>query len=541
MKNLRITFCTLCLLASLASQGQNPYWTLCSSKKLSLANNTITNLSAPSSLCGLTHTNQIHAEGLFDVNGNIIFSIAMGKVYNKNGILIHTINSPIPNAGSTLVKRVTVVPVPNGNCGEYYILYAALVDIQNNLNDYYEVGAIKVTVDNFLNVVVSNNSISTVKYPTQAQGIDNWIQTAVSKEANGQRSMYLTLEQQQLNVNQIEKVTVTQHGVAAAGGFLPTQSSTPRLLPNTLELSPNQQHLAWIQTRNGSNIIRVRNLTTGVITDINVGPLTLWYLSELEFGPNSDDIYATTNTRQLAVTSLSNPQSYTIIQNTKNLQGAIEWGNNKLYATSTDGNLYTIAGQTVTAVANYSGSTLPEQVDGETIQYAPPSPLSIYLTITINGYTQANVSGGSGNYIYTWYGPLGTVLATGIQAKLCRTGSHSLVVRDNSSGCKTTHLFVNFPPRGCRGFRSTGSEIEIGNPQVKAYPNPAADHINVQTNSEESIVQLQVVNFQGQVLMQIDGNQHSQQRISTNGLKSGMYILNITTNRSSTQVKFTVK
>ncbi|OJJ22070.1 hypothetical protein BKI52_08505 [marine bacterium AO1-C] len=538
MKNLRITCFLLCLLGSLATQAQNPYWTLCSSKKLTLANNTITNLLAPPApWCTPGSANTAHTGGLFDVNGNIIFSIATGKVYNKTGTLIHTINSPIPNASGTTVKRVTVVPVPNGDCGEYYILYAAAVTIQNGLNDYYEVGAIKVTVDNFLNVIVSSNSISTVKYPIHSSSIDNLIETAVSKEMNGQRTMYISLQQGQISTNQIEKVIVTQNGVAA-GGFLPITDYI--IDPQTLELSPDQQHLAWIQSLGAiGKIIRVKNLTTGTITDITSVNTVLWYDSDLEFGPNSDDIYVTTGSKKLAVTSLSNPQSYSIIPNTQNLRGEIEWGsNNKLYATSQDGNLYTIAGQTVTAVATYNGTILPEQVDGETIQYAPHSPLNIYLTITINGYTQAHVSGGSGNYIYTWYGPSGTVVATGVQAQLCRVGSHDLVIRDNSSGCKTTHTFQNFPTRRCR---STSSEIKIGSPQVKAYPNPAADYLNVLANSEESIVQLQVVNFQGQVLMQINGNQRSQQRITTNGLKPGMYILNIVTDQSNSQVTFTVK
>ena len=538
MKNLKFTLLILCIFGSYVVQSQNPHWALCSSK-FTLANNTISPLPGPPSANCAVNTG-----GLFDASGNIVFSTREGKVYNKTGVLVHTIASTLSNASTIDVKQVAIVPVPGGGCGEYYLLYAAFVYIQNSPNDYYEVGAIKVTVDNFQNIVVSSNTISTVHYlKTGITPSTRPIEIAVSKENNGQRSMYVAF-QRQLNANQIEKIMVSQNGLTMSGGFLPYMNGNGYfdLHPSTLELSPDQKYLAWIESANGGTTggynIRVRQLATGAITDIiipSLGPN-----SDLEFGPNSNDIYATTFFGKLAVTSLSNPQSHTIIANANNLKGSdIEWGsNNKLYAAGMDDKLYTIVGQTVTVAASYNGPILPKQVDGETIQYAPPTTLTIYLSLTTGGLTQANITGGSGNYTYTWYSPLGAILSTGSQARLCRRGLHTLVVRDNASGCNTTYTFENYPSPMCR---SISSEIKVGKVQVKAYPNPTSDYLNIQANSTEKIVQLQVASFQGEVLMQIEGSQHSNQRIATNGLKPGMYIMNITTDKSIRQVKFTVK
>lgn len=534
MRNFKITLLFLCIIGSYAAQSQNPYWALNSLRKLDQSTNAVTPLSGAVNTCGTANS-----KGLFDASGNPVFYVNHNRIYNKNGGIAHT----IPGA-PYCVKGIHIVPVPGGSCGEYYVIYAKVAELGAFPNggapyDGYEIGAIKVTVDANQNISVSTTS--KVTYADFPLVIHTNIETALSKESNGERTLYVTFRRSanpNINTDQLVKIKVQNTGLSKNGGFFPG-TGTQTLNTSTLEISPDQTSLAWVQAVTyNSYAIRVMNLANNTTTDISIPNLS--QNSDIEFGANSNDIYATT-TQGVVSTSLSNPSAITPIAGTSAIHygGDIELGtNNRLYVTATNNGLYLITGSTASVVNFYASKYLPEQVDGETIQYAPPAPLTVYLSITITGFTRASVAGGSGNYTYAWYNSFGGQVATGNDARLCGKGRHSVVVRDVNSGCSTTYVFENYPIPGCR---STSSEIKIGGAEVKAYPNPASNHLNIQTSREENIVQLKVTNFQGKMLMQVEGSQRSNQRISTNGLKPGMYILDIVTDKSNRQVKFVVK
>lgn len=541
MKNFRITLLTFCILGSFAVQAQNPYWATYSLKKFDLSNNTVSNLPGGNSTCNVGNITA-NAQGLFDAAGNPVFYVQHDKIYDRNG----QIKFSIPNA-YFCVKGLHIVPVPNGGCGEYYVIYVRQVTLNpgpGNFNpNAYEVGAIRVTVGANQNITVSNN-IHKVTYAdgsfvlTSSHGIG----TALSKENDQERILYVGFRRSFAfpSKDQLVSIRVTSAGLAKAGGF-GVYPSVTTVRGHTLELSPDQNYLAWLDSAPGGDRIAVMNLSDSTQQMIQVSGLD--ERSEIEFGANSDDIYVTT-TQGVVKTSRSNPQVVSgPIAGTgpMHYQGNVELGgNNQLYVTATNGQLYVIDLNaqipTANSIANNFPLTLPEQVDGETIVYAP---LTISLNILITEQVQVNVTGGSGNYSYTWSDPLGNT-QTGNPVRLRGKGTYTLTVTDNVSGCTSTIQYTNQPSL-VRSRHSTSSNVEFHNIGIKAYPNPTDDYLNIQVGHNEKIVQLQVMDFQGRVLNQWDGNQKAIQHIATNSLEQGSYLLIVVTDKLRHQIKFLVR
>ena len=540
MKHLRITFLTLCVLGSLVAQGQNPHWALYPLKKLDLSSNIISNLPGSPNTC-----NTANAKGLFDAAGNPIFYASNRNIYDRNGVVRFTI--PVAStvaAYPPCVRGLHIIPVPNGSCGEYFVIYARIADIgafpfQGTHFDGYEVGAIRVTVDANQDITVSNN-IHRVLYKDLPYVIRTNIETALSKEDNGERTLYVSFRRSaspNFTTDQIVQIKVNNAGLSNDGGFMSTKNGIA-IDTHTLELSPDQNSLAWIQwTFDLGYHMAIRNVNTGLTTILTVP--NLGARSDIEFDANSNDIYVTT-TQGVVKTSLSNPLLAYLITGTSNIHygGDIERGiNNQFYVTATNNQLYVIAGNSAASVAAHNSLTLPEHVDGERIQYTPAGSLQIFPQLLVSGHTTASVIGGSGNYTFTWRTPWGSSIV-GNSALLCDRGTHTLTVRDNASGCSTTISFPNYPSGPCR---STSTNIELSSATVKAYPNPTTDYVDVQVNHQEKMMQLQVVDLQGKVMIQLDGNQQGRQRIETKGLKKGIYLLNVVTDRLRHQLKLVIK
>lgn len=540
MNKFKTTIFILCLLGNYAANAQNAYWAMYSLTKFSLAQNAVSPLPGTPSTC-----NTANANGLFDANGNPVFYASNDKIYNKNGATVFT----YPHSGSIYnfcLTALHIVPVPGGSCGEYYVIYAKAAKTGIFGNSYpvdtYEIGAIRVTVDASQNITVSNN-ISKVTYSDYT--INPSVQMALSKENNNKRDLYVAFERSgnsSINTDQIAKIKVDNNGLTKVNSFLSTNSATIAALKSTtLELSPDQTTLAWLQAGAVSVGFQVglMDVATGNMSTLSVP--NLGYKSELEFGANSDDLYVTTS-QGIYKTSLANPAAGNYVSGSGNMNygGNIELGlNGKLHATSTNNTMYVITGFNAVTGNYYPELVLPEQVDGENIFYQAPTPLSNWFSVLFNGATQANVSGGSGNYSYTWKNSIGNVVATGNPVLLSggKFGAqYTLTVKDNVTGCSTDFLFTNSPSST---FRNTSTDLVTN--QVNIHPNPTSDYINVQTNANEQIIQLEVVNLKGQTALKAKGNQSTKQRLPINGLTKGMYILNIITNASSSRIKFLVK
>ncbi|MFI4962676.1 MAG: hypothetical protein ACHP6H_02335, partial [Legionellales bacterium] len=71
---------------------------------------------------------------MHDPNGNLLFFIVDGNVYDRNGLLIGPIFSPSLGAAVTGVTEWAIIPVP-GNCKQYYLVGGAY-SRSNDLSNY---------------------------------------------------------------------------------------------------------------------------------------------------------------------------------------------------------------------------------------------------------------------------------------------------------------------------------------------------------------------------------------------------------------------
>jgi len=102
-----------------------------------------------SSVLGTTTSDYAHNVAT-DINGNILFYIVDGIIYNASGAIIDQIEKVISSVLSpvTGTTQYLVVPVP-GNCNQYYLIagsYTGLLSVGGNPQPYYI--KIDVTVPN---------------------------------------------------------------------------------------------------------------------------------------------------------------------------------------------------------------------------------------------------------------------------------------------------------------------------------------------------------------------------------------------------------
>ena len=93
------------------------------------------------------------------------------------------------------------------------------------------------------------------------------------------------------------------------------------------------------------------------------------------------------------------------------------------------------------------------------------------------------------------------------------------------------YSFVNIL-KGTTGIENSANE------SLSIYPNPANDNVNIV--SEEIINDIQVLNFLGQVLLNVEVN-NTQMKINTSDYQSGVYIFKINTVNSTLIKKVTIK
>jgi hypothetical protein len=540
----KITFVLLCLLAYQAAHSQNAHWALFPLQKYNPVANTRSTLPGLFPTQCTNSNNPAATNGVFDANGNPLFYVAGKDIYNRAGQIVHTIDAP------TCPAEINICPVPGGLCGDYYIIYATIGKASDPAYNGYEIVAQKISTDVIQNITVGNASRIAIGtnagiYPSRG------IATALSKENNGQRKYYLTLR---AATHQITRVKLDANGLSLDGGF--ASLSNGYIESHSMEISPDQRYLAWME---GSTRVIVRDLIANApLVEINVNGIDSG--SDIEFGVNSNDIYVTSR-RGLIKTTVANPASFSYVPNSwgidsqgryfSNFYGAdMELANDgNLYLASHDNNLtkYTPSNNSLTPMLSYQGLGLPEQIDGETIgvfsggQNLPA--ITVNISIGLNATLIAQVSGGSGNYSYTWNTPSSPNYGTSAILNACGNVTHQLVVRDNSTGCSVTTSFYYASGKYCEAvidpIRRRVSPQTTG--KVQLLPNPASEQVKVQVGSGEKIVQLQIISLQGKTVAQHKGNAANNQIVSLKGLKPGVYVLTVTTNKSSSQQKLVVK
>lgn len=123
-RRLSVTIFLCCLITAML-QAQNPQsrkW-IVPPQQVSFPGTTVSAL--PSSSNALEYNGQVANDAsnvMHDVNGNLLFFIVDGTVYDKNGFLISDIYNPLtyPNK-VTGTSEYLIIPVP-GNCTQYYLV-----------------------------------------------------------------------------------------------------------------------------------------------------------------------------------------------------------------------------------------------------------------------------------------------------------------------------------------------------------------------------------------------------------------------------------
>lgn len=130
MKKLLLILTTIFVMSSPGLNAQNPLW--------ALPPNYISN-SGPISLPTVS-TSEIGYYGdsattvsnsMVDANGDLLFFIVDGMVYDKEGYSMRSLNDVInSNMGLIGTAEVAIAPVP-GNCSQYYILLSGRKNYSN--------------------------------------------------------------------------------------------------------------------------------------------------------------------------------------------------------------------------------------------------------------------------------------------------------------------------------------------------------------------------------------------------------------------------
>jgi hypothetical protein len=157
---------------------------------------------------------------------------------------------------------------------------------------------------------------------------------------------------------------------------------------------------------------------------------------------------------------------------------------------------------------------------------------NLRIVLLKNGLQYAVIAGALPNTgIFNWFIPATIIAGTDYTVKISSCidplisdvsdGNFSIIASGSNSSQKTI----------------TGTD-EIANLQVKVYPNPATDKINI--NADRTIDNVRLLNGIGQIVMQIDaGTNHVQ--LNVEGLKSGIYFLSIETGNTTSTRKLMIK
>lgn len=549
MKNLTRLLLGWLLLGSFAAQSQVNTWVADRAGTLTKTSNQRSNTSNVP-YC-------VNCVMLTDAtNGSRILSVVGKSIFNGNNQNIRTIASH----STAALKGVTITPVPGGACNEYYILYVMPVAINTtvaNTYDAYEVGAVKFSVDASLTPTFSSTTYSVI-YNEDVTTLSTNIQTALSPLNNGTRTYYVGFRRSAspaMNHHQIAEIKVDNNGLTANGGFY-ARSQHAALESRTLEMSPNGQYLAWVNKPTGASsfALMIKDVWSGTTTTANFPGVDIG--TDVEFDSTGTNIYITSK-HGIHLASVSNLSNYTTLANTFTVQngvysslyygGDIENINYQHFLVNKSfGDLAMIDNQVLADPNYYNGNIygLPEQIDGEPIQHYSANIPQVTITQQ-SGWLIGSATGGSGSYRYQWneYGDPNYKVYYKLSP--CGRYTHTLKVTDLVTGCSATATMYYAAQVACRakpplGFRQSTQAVteQTG---VSVYPNPASEVAQVKVPANEQIAQLAILNLQGKTTARIKGNRKAKQSIGVSQLAKGMYILQVTTDKATTQQRLVIK
>lgn len=494
MKSIKLLFILALFLTLETAYSQNPFWVLHPFKKFDTRTRQLSNLPSNGS-------NTLDAtKGLFDTSGDLVFGVQGQNIIDQNGTIVHTIAL---TGNQTFLQDALIVPVPGGNCGEYYILCSSRADRQTPFGsgaahvDGYNIAAIRVTVDDATQQITIG-ATHQLYYSDTPTIIPRFTRLAVSKEANGERTLYASMTTSASpshDTRQIVKIRVNGQGISKNGAFYDIKNTHNMVASPSLELSPSGRYLAFMASSYPAGFgVVVLNVNTGSSTKIS--HVAMGDRSAIEFlGDNQ--LYVTT-TQGVFFVEVSS-QNISVVPNTSNGSNtSIYYGgdierisveNFDFYVSATNGQMGLIKwwfGSTFTPnVAFYSpGTELPQQIYGEAVIY------------------RCNQNNGGG----------------GID------DGNDIVL-----------------PVGGSVLRTTKSTSLLNKPALTIFPNPVVGQLNIKVSNEEKIVQVQIFSFNGKQVRQIKGSRNRQQQINVSDLAKGIYTISIQTDQRVSRQKLVVK
>ena len=482
MKTIKLFFSISLLLVTSFAYSQSRYWALNPFQKYDTYTRQVSNLPFnPSNSFGAT-------QGLFDNAGNLIFGVKNRSIINQQGNIIGILPVSVsPSGVSILIQDAIIVPVPvpGGGCASYYILYAYSTDASNQPSGGGHVSALTINVGDDQNITTGN--VTHLNYPDISAIFSRKTRLAVTKEANGRRTLYASMSMSaspNFDTRQIAQIKVDHQGISKESATYDSKTNQ-LIVGNSLELSPSERYLGFL-TQTNVTIMDVTTGNTSTVSDSDIGPE-----STLEF-LDDNRLYVTSRRGILLINRAANsvslvPNTSTVGANGHSIYygGDIERSNSDIFDFYVSATNNTVAlmkwwwGTTVTPnVFTYAGLDFPQQANRDNVVYS------------------------------------------------CQSGGGN-----NGGGTPT-------PGGGQTVMRTTKGNLAS---QLSIYPNPATNQVNVKVSHEEKITQIQLFNFSGKQVQQIKGNQQAQQQLSTIGLPRGMYVILISTKGQTYRKKLIVK
>jgi surface protein len=145
-------------------------------------------------------------------------------------------------------------------------------------------------------------------------------------------------------------------------------------------------------------------------------------------------------------------------------------------------------------------------------------PIEIIINgIIIDNKINITVNGGVAPYSYNWTGPSNFTTNTANLINLAN-GDYTLILSD-ADGCQQTATFnIDY---------NISASFSLNNSNIKIYPNPSKENINLIFEDYESDALLQIFDFSGKIVFEQEFSKPKQEKINIENLTNGIYTLRI--------------
>jgi hypothetical protein len=384
----------LVALSTTSLNAQQPKWVL-PDYLWNMQSTTLTSAALPT-VYGLPYK---LSNGGYDSHGALLFYIYNDEIKNTSGT---TVSNLLPYYKDLVAyppgashdskdydvtgEEVAIVPVP-GSCKKFYVIYTKGNHASPNSYVLYAVvdcsgASVTVTYPLANNPGISNAPIS----------LDPGLGMAVSKTFNGS-DRYLFTE----SWTKLLRFTITSSGISSQTTIC-DPTSDPSFFPVTggsytsqeLELSPDQQYLAWGNTKSGKmNMIQLNSSYTKVSG--SAVTYTLANIRGLEFNSLSSKIYIS-HSSGLSAYTISSGTAASVTGGTALSNTFLELSKNgRIYGVNSSNKL---VGINEAGNALYTAETGPDVVSNDADAYNPFYISGRYhLPDQIDGEDYASITG----------------------------------------------------------------------------------------------------------------------------------------------------